>query len=334
MANYTVLLKTVCESLNGYDEPVSYPQIAQLIEDSREKIFDFDYPIFDETYRKVIETKIIKHFLMRELCEYTYGMWKFRLDTKMNELMPYYNQLYESETLIVNPLYTMNYTRSRKDSGGDMRIVTENGEDERTENRIKDANGNTTNSNNITGSNDTQNENSRGETLQTNDSNVSEYNGTRNVTDDASSDRKQMYSDTPQGALTNVENGSYLTNATVNKDSNKNTSDETITNKTNNTDVKKHLTTGQDAGKSSTSFNELANGENTYENNETNSVEENKNYSKNVTDNITTTREYVEMLNGNNGKSESELLVQYRNTFLNIDMQLIEELDTLFIGLW
>lgn len=334
MANYTVLLKTVCESLNGLSEPVDYPQIAQLIEDSRAKIFDFDYPIFDETYRKVLETKIIKHFLMREINEYTYGMWKLRLDTKMNELMPYYNQLYKSETLIVNPLYTMNYTRTRKDSGGDLRTISENGEDERTENRTKDASGNTNISNNMTGSGNAQTENSRGETLQTNDTQSSTTKDNNSRTIEGTDNRKQMYSDTPQGALTNVENGTYLTNATVNKDTNNSKTTEELSGENKISSVNKHLTTGQDASKSSNSYNEINNGENNFTNNETNNVEENKNYTKNVTDNITTTREYVEMLKGGNGQSESELLIQYRNTFLNIDMQLLEELDVLFIGLW
>ena len=334
MANYTVLLKTVCESLNGLSEPVDYPQIAQLIEDSRAKIFDFDYPIFDEAYRKVLETKIIKHFLMREINEYTYGMWKLRLDTKMNELMPYYNQLYKSETLIVNPLYTMNYTRTRKDSGGDLRTISENGEDERNSNKNRENSGTSSTDNTLSGSGNSQTDTSRGETLQTNDvqSSTTKDNNTRTI--EGSDNRKQMYSDTPQGALTNVENGTYLTNATVNKDTNNSTTTEELNGENKISSANKHLTTGQDLSKVNNVYNEQNNNENEYSNTDNETSESSGNYTKNVTDNITTTREYVEMLQGGNGQSESELLIQYRNTFLNIDMQLLEELDVLFMGLW
>ena len=38
---------------------------------------------------------------------------------------------------------------------------------------------------------------------------------------------------------------------------------------------------------------------------------------------------------GNNGTaSESELLNMYRETFLNIDMMIIDDLDELFLGIW
>lgn len=310
----TVMLKTICESLNGYDEPVSYPQIAQLIEDSRGKIFDFEYPIFDETYRKVLETKIIKHYFTRQICEETYGMWKLRLDTKMNEVMPYFNQLYRSEMIEINPLYNVNFTKTRKDSGGDMRVITENGEDERNENRNRDVSGTGTKSDTLSGSGNAQTDNSRGETFQTND----------NQTSKIDESRKQMYSDTPQGTLTNVEDGTYLTNATVNKDANESTV------KTEN----KHLTTGQDVNKSNSVYNEQNDNETSFENNEAETRDSSGNYNKNVTDNITTTREYIEMLTGNHGKNESEMLIEYRNTFLNIDLQVIDELETLFYGLW
>lgn len=334
MANYTVELKTICESLNGFEEPVSYPQIAQLVEDSRSKIFDFEYPIFDENYRGVLETKIIKHFFTREICEETYGMWKFRLDTKMNEVMPYFNQLYESSALKINPLYNLNYTRTRKDSGGDLRIINENGEDEKTENKNRNISGNGSNSSTLSGSGNSQSDTSRGETVQTNDEQVSDVTGNKKVTDTNSSNRKQMYSDTPQGALANVENGTYLTNATVNKDSGSGESTEEIKNNTTNKTANKHLSTGQDVNKVNNIYNEQNNNENEFSNNEEENRESSNNYSKNVTDNITTTREYVEQLTGNNGLNESEMLIKYRETFINIDLQVIDELETLFIGLW
>ena len=49
--------------------------------------FDFkmtDYPIFDENYREVLETKILKHFYFREIGFETFALWKFKLNEKLN----------------------------------------------------------------------------------------------------------------------------------------------------------------------------------------------------------------------------------------------------------
>ena len=44
---------------------------------------------------------------------------------------------------------------------------------------------------------------------------------------------------------------------------------------------------------------------------------------------------YSRKLSGkNDSKSNSQLLMEYRQSFLNIDMLIIEELDVLFMQLW
>lgn len=53
-----------------------------------------DYPIFDESYRDGLNTKIINHFLMREIAHETIELFVHRLNTKMREIMPYYNQVF------------------------------------------------------------------------------------------------------------------------------------------------------------------------------------------------------------------------------------------------
>lgn len=106
-----------------------------------------------------------------------------------------------------------------------------------------------------------------------------------------------MYSDTPQGALTSVENETYLTNA------------RKITDNVNGTD-----------------------------NAEVNNTEKNaSDYSdkEETTSNVDTTEDYLETLVGKQGtESFSSLLNKFRETFLNIDMQVIEEFSDLFFGLW
>lgn len=105
MSKYTTTLRFVCETFAGLTESTGFANINQVINGSREKIFDFDYPIFDESYRPVLESKILRHYYMREIGLETVSMWKLFLEQKMTEIMPYYNQLYESELLEFNPLY-------------------------------------------------------------------------------------------------------------------------------------------------------------------------------------------------------------------------------------
>ena len=100
-----------------------------------------------------------------------------------------------------------------------------------------------------------------------------------------------MYSDTPQGALTGVENETYLTNARKITDS----------------------VSGSDTG-------------------EVNNTEKNV---EDTTSNVDTTENYLETLVGKQGtESFSSLLNKFRETFLNIDMMVIEEFSDLFFGLW
>ena len=111
MSKYTTEVRYICESSAELDESVGYNDIATVIANSRTKIFNFDYPIYDEAYRSVLETKILKHYYTREIGLETVGLWKLKLDTKLNEIMPYYNQLYRSALLEFNPLYTTDLTR-------------------------------------------------------------------------------------------------------------------------------------------------------------------------------------------------------------------------------
>src|SRR5690625_2126005 len=71
-------------------------QLRWYVENGGE-VFDFDYPIFDESYRPILEQKIIDHYYFREIGLETIGQFKHFLKSRMNTIMPYYNQLYKSE---------------------------------------------------------------------------------------------------------------------------------------------------------------------------------------------------------------------------------------------
>lgn len=169
MANYTTQVRSICEVYSGLNESVGYAKVSDVIEKAIPKVFDFDFPIFDEGYRKVLCTKILKHFYTREIGLETVGLWKLKLDTKLNEIMPIYNKMYEAVMLKFNPLLSI----------------------------------------------------TREHTLDRD----SKTDGTSNTKTDMNDVSWNLYSDTPQGKLSYIDNNTYLTNATKNTDDNKSNTD-------------------------------------------------------------------------------------------------------------
>lgn len=68
-----------------------------------QQLFD-KYPIWSEGYRETLNKKILSHFFMREIGYETVAMWRFALNRKLNEIMPYYNDLYKVAIQIDRPL--------------------------------------------------------------------------------------------------------------------------------------------------------------------------------------------------------------------------------------
>lgn len=63
------------------------------------KIFDFDYDFYtnDETIKYNFEDKFINEYYFNEIGYETVERFKQRLRTKLNKIMPYYSQLYQTE---------------------------------------------------------------------------------------------------------------------------------------------------------------------------------------------------------------------------------------------
>lgn len=302
MSKYTTEVRFICEQASGLTESKGYTDIDTIITNAIPKIFNFTFPIFDENYRTVLEKKILKHFYTREIGEETVGLWKLRLDTKLNEIMPYYNKLYRSELLEFNPLYTANLTRTKKTDYDSNRNENENIRDTSSSNR--------TTTNNGTVNNTTSN---NGEVDTTNNSKTT---GTGSGTSNNTS--TDLYSDTPQGALSGVESNTYLTNARKVTD-NGNTSSNTSNT---NSSTGKVESSENGTNNTTTSDNGTDNSTGTY------------GRIRGNTDALTSTEDYLECVSGYEGVVPSDLLLKYRDTFLNIDMMVIEELEPLFFNLW
>lgn len=319
MSTYTTELRYILESYAGLDSSTEYPSIDTVISKARKKLFSFNYPIFDEKYREHLESLICLHYYKREIGFETVGLFKLYLEQKMREIMPFYNQLYKSELLEFNPFYDVDITRDHK--------LKHNAEENSVNKSLNNSDSKESFNSNTTGkSNDNTNQgvSSRDESKRNSKNNSSAKNSSNAS---STSNNKQRYSDTPQGSISDLEKDKYLTNATINDASVKDTSNATSSDESTSTDENTSTHTSNTG--TETTHEETNNNTSTKTNTLTNNLTDNANKNSNSLD------DYLEHVKGKQGStSYASLLKEYRETFLNIDLQVIDELNTLFMLLW
>ncbi len=228
-----------------------------------------DYPIFDPAYRAALNAKILAHYRYREIGSETPGKFKHYLNTKMNEIMPKYNKLYQSELLVFNPLYNVDYTEESK------HIITGESDADTTLNADRIASGTQDN---------TQ---------------------TRNLSteDDGTNDDFTVDSDTPGGMISvgNIKGFTWASKANQQEHANHNLNTQTGTLVDDGANTLNE--TSESIGNTKTTVSNL------------------DDYSKRVFGNLGT-------------KNYSEMLLDFRATFLNIDMLIINELNECFMGVY
>lgn len=82
------------------------------------------YPLFNEAYRPILNGKIIDQYFHREIGVETIDEWRMVMRRKMDQIMPYYNKIYESELIEFNPLITMDITTSGTTTSNETGAVT------------------------------------------------------------------------------------------------------------------------------------------------------------------------------------------------------------------
>lgn len=202
-----------------------------------------DYPIYDEAHRGVLNDKIIRRYYMREIGFETLGQFAWNLRRRMHEIMPYYNELFRSESLVTDPMlsknldYTERWTR-----------------DESTSRNKSDTRATDTAS-----------------------------------TSQSTSDDRNVFQDTPMNGLDTgaIEAMDYATNVTLDHGTTENGSSAK----------------NETSGSSTDAYTGDFDGTKTHNQ---------KGYDT----------------------SQSELLLTYRKTLLNIDLEIVDSLSTLFMGLW
>ena len=114
MSKYTITIKDI---VNGYNILDDFKPIDEKLDIAREYIFDFNYPIIDDSTKKRIEIAILKHYYYREIAFETIGMFKIKLNDRLNLIMNRYNALYEKQDLNLSP-YINSYLKENGNSNG------------------------------------------------------------------------------------------------------------------------------------------------------------------------------------------------------------------------
>ena len=83
-------------------------QLRYLYEDENFNLFDFPYNLYNNDLKPWFEEKFYQHFMFYEIGFDTIGMFKQRLMTKLNDIYPYYRDLYETEIRSKNIDFMLN----------------------------------------------------------------------------------------------------------------------------------------------------------------------------------------------------------------------------------
>lgn len=360
MSDYTTQLRFICESYaNRTDKPQPQSDVDETIRLARTKLFSFDYPIFDENYREHLESKIISHFYTREIGLETVGLFKHHLKNKMREMMPYYNQMYLSEKLKFDPFMNTEMNDSHnsireelRDAEGNRLGLDQTATDhdltshaDRQDGKSFEQQGSATREESETRDSASQ---VTGQGTSNLDSSLTKSGTEKNTV--AGTDVLVKHSDTPLGSITATtavgDNSNYLSDVT-----------ETVTSPTTDAkltfDNRKDTTKSETIDETNTDSTAVEQNESTEKSdNETHGAENSTGQTDNKLDESTVTEgthtentsesakesgtyDYFGRMFGKTGsETYSEMLQKFRQTFLNIDMDIIRELEPLFMLVW
>ena len=339
MSKYTTELRFICENLCGYTNSQGLSKVEEIIAKSAPLIFDFDFPIFDEDYKIPLEKKILRHYYLREIGFETLGVWKLKLNAKLNEIMPYFNQLYKSELLKFNPLIDVDVKTTSNTAGKGNTDFSQTDTKNTTETETKKDNFSSAEHSafKLTKSGESTSEDKNDGTLTNSSSSSNSGSTSDSSTSSKTYNDNDEYSDTPQGSVGNLNNLTYLTNArhkhgnsedtTTAKGSSSGELTSRSTDTSKNTATNKETTSGTESTTEDKTFNSTDNVDSSRKGTASGDVTSNTN--------TTNTQDYVENILGKRGaQTYSAMLNEFRRTFLNIDAMILDELSELFMTIY
>lgn len=97
MSKYTTSLMVYCRNQYLADgKDLSAAKSKDVILNALPHIFDFDYPIWDSTYKQHLEEMLVRHYFTDEIAYETFGLFKMELESYLNETMPKYNVMFNA----------------------------------------------------------------------------------------------------------------------------------------------------------------------------------------------------------------------------------------------
>lgn len=335
MATYTVELRKQIDNLLRFQYDLHQLTHAQKIENVLPLIFNFDFDIFDEKYRSVIETKLLNAYYFRELGYETYGEWHFRLKEFLQRRMPYYNRLYRSA--LVNDYdpfddvgYKDTYTRSNN-SNRDTNETGAHSDHAETDMESHATDSGTTDSTSHNSDHSETDTESHTTDSGTRDGTTNKT-GSKDSKDSGTENERTTAQDTPQQSLNANEH--YASGITVD---NKNHSNDVA--ETHSDDAKTH---GENAGKSDTTGknttdskgDDQTHGENAGKSDTTGKSTTDSKGDTGLTQNqkFQNTEQYLFERHGRTGRfNVGQLIDSQRKNILDVDTLLVSEANELFL---
>lgn len=95
VSNKPPTLYFLLESIVNYGKD-DKTKIKDLAKEGRSRIFNFEYPLTDKINKEDFEVNIINHYLTRRIGSETFTLFQINLNAKLNEIMPFYNKMFDS----------------------------------------------------------------------------------------------------------------------------------------------------------------------------------------------------------------------------------------------
>lgn len=294
--NITITIKDILQSYSfpdviPHDKPWESLTVDQIIENGKDKFFDFTFPWYadDKTGLDDFKNLFLRKNYMKQIGQETTAQFKLYLQTRLMEKMPLYKQLYDTTLIKYDPLVNRKITTTTEE--------IENREQGKESNNVV----------NITGSGNTT-ENNKNVSEGTSEGN---HDRTNNVQTERMADinNQAIHSENPEITMANKDYASKMDRER--KQETGNGTEDTTENVSNTQTVNNTVTEDNESNSEAIS-------------NETGNLTENEKEEKQRNNN--------EVVEGFYGDSQADAILKFRETILNLNEIICNDMNDLFLG--
>lgn len=286
--NITISVKDILQSYSfpdviPHDEPWKSLSVDEIIQNGKDKFFDFTFPWYaeDKTGLDDFKNLFLRKNYMKQIGQETTAQFKLYVQARLMEKMPLYKQLYETTLLEYDPLINRKLTTTTTEIENEER-------GKESENIVSTTATGTTEENN--------NSNRSGTSVEQRNSEASMSTETNN---------QSVHSENPEITMANKDYASSMDRERKAESGNGNENVEG--NKTVNDNATEHNTSDSNASS-----------------HETGNLSENENRERNKKGN--------ETIEGFYGDSQADAILKYRETILNLNEMICNDMNDLFLG--